>query len=391
MILENVILLSFPIFIYLIYLFTNKNIKSKEIYFKLVLLTSIYLVKCFESNIYLSILVLNSVVILLYINNYYIYSNVVGILVLLMFNDYINIYFIIIYIIFGILYFLKRMFNIKNYLFIITSLLTSILIYTIWSYKYMNIKDILTIDMCYIIVTLILYLIYMEGSKILKCHLEYKELKKEEQIRMSLFKITHEIKNPIAVCKGYLDMMNTSERKQVERFIPIIKSEIERLLVILEDFLSLNRNNSKDIMDINMLVENVTEKLVPMVDNKINIKTDLVDDEVYINGDYNRLNQMLLNIIKNSIEAIPNEGNILIKSDIYDKYYIITIEDSGVGMNKDILSKIKEPFFTTKTKGTGLGISLIYEIAEANGIKVQYKSKENYGTKVILKFKRYMI
>ena len=227
----------------------------------------------------------------------------------------------------------------------------------------------------------------MEGNKVLKVHMNYKELKKEDQIHLSLFKITHEIKNPIAVCKGYLDMMNINDKDQVKRFIPIIKSEIERLLVILEDFLNINRQNTNmDIMDINMLLEDVVDKL-KLSSKNIKINTNLVDDEIYINGDYNRLNQMLINILKNSIEAIDKKGFINITGYFKNKKYIVTIEDSGIGMSKEILSKIKEPFYTTKEFGTGLGIPLIYEIANSHNIKIDYKSKEKIGTTVTLNFK----
>ena len=392
-ILENVILISFPILIYLVYLFTNKNIKSKDVYFKLTLISSIYLVKCFGSNIFVSVLVLNSVVILLYLNNYYIYSNIMGGLIILFFlKEFTNTQFLLItYILFLILYLFKRKVKLSNYVFLIYSLLTSILINNYWIYKYNPItyKKVIGIDICYMCIMILLYLIYVEGNRVLDEHLDYKELKKDEQIHLSLFKITHEIKNPIAVCKCYLDMININDKRQVERFIPIIKSEIDRLLVLLEDFLNMNRpTNNFDIMDINMLVEDVVGRLNPALkENKIEIKTTLVDDEVYINGDYNRLNQMILNIVKNSIESINSSGKINVESRLKNKEYILTIEDNGIGMNKEVLSKMSEPFFTTKNRGTGLGIPLIYEIANTHHIKIDYKSKENFGTKVTLKFK----
>ena len=149
-----------------------------------------------------------------------------------------------------------------------------------------------------------------------------KELEEEKQIRLSLFKITHEIKNPIAVCKGYLDMLNVKDSKQVERYVPILKSEINRLLSLLQDFLLINKSNlDLDIMDMNMLIEETIEKLNPLLEeNNIKLDLNLIDDEIYINGDYNRLSQVLINIIKNSIEAIPEEhkGKINITTKIKD-------------------------------------------------------------------------
>ena len=387
-ILEYIILISFPTLMYLIYLFTNRNIKSKGIYFILSLLSSIYLIKCFGSNMLLSFLVLSIIVIISYIYNYLLPPILFSILILSMYmNSFNNTYLLgLIYIVLFILY----KFKIKKPLYLEISILISLIIYVLWiykfNYKYYN-NNLIIISICYIFISNIFYLMCIEGNKVLKVHMNYKELKKEDQIHLSLFKITHEIKNPIAVCKGYLDMMNINDKDQVKRFIPIIKSEIERLLVILEDFLNINRQNTNmDIMDINMLLEDVVDKL-KLSSKNIKINTNLVDDEIYINGDYNRLNQMLINILKNSIEAIDKKGFINITGHFKNKKYIVTIEDSGIGMSKEILSKIKEPFYTTKEFGTGLGIPLIYEIANSHNIKIDYKSKEKIGTTVTLNFK----
>ena len=386
-ILEYIILLSFPTLVYLIYLFTNKNINSKNIYFCLSLLSSIYLIKCFGSNMLMSFLVLSIVVIISYIYDYFIPSIILSILIILIYiNNFNNTYILgITYIMILVLY----KFKIKKPLYLELSIILSLTVYILWIYKFNNTyfnSNLIMISICYIFISNMFYLMCIEGNMILKVYMDYKELKKDEQIHLSLFKITHEIKNPIAVCKGYLDMINTSDIDQVERFIPKIKSEIERLLVILEDFLSINKvNNNTDIMDINMLLEDVIYKFK---DNKnIEIKNNLIDDEIYINGDYNRLNQMFINIFKNSIEAIDKNGKININSYKKNNNYIVTIEDNGIGMNKEILSKMREPFYTTKNRGTGLGMSLIYEIATSNKVKIEYLSKENIGTKVILKFK----
>ena len=119
---------------------------------------------------------------------------------------------------------------------------------------------------------------------------------------------------------------------------------------------------------------------------KIKLKVNLIDDEVYIKGDYNRLSQVLINIVKNSIEAINKENGVIkIKNYINKKYIIIVIEDNGYGISKKNLKKIKEPFYTTKNRGTGLGVSLSDEIIKAHGGTLTYVSKENIGTKVIIK------
>ena len=219
----------------------------------------------------------------------------------------------------------------------------------------------------------------------MKIRLTFKELEKEKQIRTSLFKITHEIKNPIAVCKGYLDMFDVNNKEHARKYIPIIRSEIDRTLILLQDFLDYNHLKlNKDILDINMLLEDVGNVCMPLINNKkINYIAGIDDDELYIEGDYERLKQVFINIIKNSIEAInSNDGYIELNTEIKRDYIYIMIEDNGIGMTNEDLKKIHEPFYTTKKDGTGLGVTLSFEIIKAHNGKIIYTSDYGKGTKV---------
>ena len=396
----NVVLLLFPLFVYLIYLSTNKNInkKIKYLYFNFALLTSFYLIFNYGiNNMVFPILLLNSVVILSYIEDRFILANIFGIIIIsLYFNKTNYIYFLIIgYILMLLLYIIKKKIKMNDYIFIVLSAILNIITYLYWIYMfntiYFDVKELMILAISYLFIIFITKYIYETSKKILSINMTLKELEQEKQIRLSLFKITHEIKNPIAVCKGYLDMMNVKDTKQVERYIPILKSEIERLLSILQDFLLINKSNlDLDIMDMNMLIEETMDKLNPLLEeNNIKLNLKLVDDEIYINGDYNRLSQVLINIIKNSIESVNNKGNITIESKLKNNKCYISIKDNGCGMNKEVLEKIKEPFFTTKKRGSGLGCALIHEIIEAHDAKINYISEIGKGTTVNLIFSTY--
>ena len=399
----DVVLLIFPILVYLLYLTTNKNItnKSKKLYLSLVLITAFFMLYNYgvDTPRLLPVLVLNSIVILSYLEDRYIIANILSILIIFIYSNFFNYTFILftIYILISLLYLIRKKIKLNNLLFVNLSIIISSIVYFIWVYKYnnefFNIEMLKSIIVCYFFIVNIICLMYETGKKILETHLTYKELQQEKQIRLSLFKITHEIKNPIAVCKGYLDMINVKDTNQVERYVPIIKSEIERLLSLLQDFLLINKSNlDLDIMDFNMLIEDTIHKLDPLLkDNNINLNLNIIDDEIFINGDYNRLSQVLINIIKNSIEAIPDEhkGKINITTQIKDKKYYLTVEDNGVGMNKEVLTNIKKPFYTTKKRGSGLGVSLIYEIVEAHSGKIQYSSEYGKGTKVTIQLPIY--
>ena len=183
-------------------------------------------------------------------------------------------------------------------------------------------------------------------------------------------------------------MLNTSNKEQCIRYIPIIKEEIDRTLLLLKDFLSVSKIKLDiDILDVTLLLEESLERLKTLLKEKGIALEFNFDDEIYINGDYNRLSQVIINIIKNSIEAIGDkkEGKITIKIETDNKYVAILFIDNGMGISKENLKRIKEPFFTTKPQGTGLGVSLSYEIIEAHHGTINYETEYGEGTKVTIK------
>ena len=388
-ILLDVILIIFPILFYLIYIFSNKNInnKTKNLIYNISIISSFFLIIKFSNNNLINYLLLSVLILISYIKKHISLSLLLTLLLFILLK--INIIMYIPYLSLIVLYIIKKHKNISNFIFIDTFMILVLITLLISNY---SINNIFIFIISYLVVHII-YLLLNKSEEIIKYHLSYKELQQEKQIRLSLFKVTHEIKNPIAVCKGYLDMLNTNNQEQVEKYIPIIKGEIERLLTLLEDFMLVNKNNvDLDIMDINMLLEELIDKLKPMLEEKnIKLENNLIDDEIYINGDYKRLSQVFINLVKNSIEAIPNnkEGLISIKNNINKNNLNIIIEDNGVGISNKILKKIKEPFYTTKQRGTGLGVSLSNEIINAHQGTLEYHSKEGLYTKTIVKIPLY--
>ena len=226
---------------------------------------------------------------------------------------------------------------------------------------------------------LILYFIN-KGEEIIDLNDVVSKLEKEKKLRESLFKITHEIKNPIAVCKGYLDMIDYKDTDKVERYIPIIKDEISRTLILMDDFLDYTKIQvEKDITDLYLLLED-TYKIVKPLFKKNQIKLTLNiddDDDVYMNLDYNRLKQVLVNLLKNSFEAKDNrkkDNYVSIDTIRKNDEIIIRIKDNGIGMNTKSLEKVDEMFYTTKEKGTGLGVALSKEIISQHGGDIKYSS-----------------
>ena len=401
---SSLVFILCPLFFYIVFLSSNNSItnKNKKLVFDIVLLTTIYVVSIYN-NMYpiISFLLLNSLVLIGYLRKRIGVANICAILIIIIYYNSFNFitFMILPYIILYLISILKNKYSIHDFIFIDLFLLVEYLFLIIWIFKFnyeiytsLGFINMLLIVIFNYILIHIIYLLYDLGEGIIKTNEDYKKIKHDSKVKTSLFKITHEIKNPIAVIKAYLDMLNIKDQKQVKKYIPIIKSEIDRLLTLLEDFLLVNKANvSFDLMDINMLIEDIIDRERPLIkESNIKLNMDLIDDEIYINGDYNRLSQVLINIIKNSIEAMENKKGILnISNMIQDDCVVIMVVDNGIGISKKKLKKIKEPFYTTKSRGTGLGVALSDEIIKAHCGTLTYKSKEFIGTKVIIKLPLY--
>ena len=204
------------------------------------------------------------------------------------------------------------------------------------------------------------------------------------ELEKNLFKITHEIKNPITVCKGYLDMLDPKDVKKTEKYLPILKNEIARTLVIMEDFMSIRNVSIKtDIMDFYLLIEDLHDT-VELLLRKYGCSLEVPDctEELFILADYDRLKQVFINLIKNSVEA--GAKNILIETKVKNGRLTIVVYDTGKGIPEETLSHLGELFFTTKQTGTGVGVHLSEEIVRLHKGKMKYSSKVGKGTKVTI-------
>jgi len=240
----------------------------------------------------------------------------------------------------------------------------------------------------YYFVTFSILYIFKVIEKIESLNRIIKILEKDKVIKDALFKLTHEIKNPIAVCKGYLEMINLDNKEKTTKYISIMKQEINRSLNIISDFVEFNKIKVvKEEIDLNLLLEDVYNAFKMLV-NANNIKLiykNINDEDIYLSGDYERLKQVIINLLKNSQESIEGKGKIEIYANIYKKHIDIVIEDNGKGMDNEVLSNITEMFYTTKDNGTGLGVALSNEIIRAHNGELIYTSEPNKGTKAIIR------
>lgn len=196
--------------------------------------------------------------------------------------------------------------------------------------------------------------------------------------------IAHEIRNPLTSIKGFIQLLRTSTRK--EEYFDILLTELDRINDIVGEFLVLAKPTAAVYMtrDIKMLLKDV----VTLINNQsllnnVQIFVEFDNDLPLISCEENQLKQVFLNLLKNAIEAMPKGGNInLLVKEKEEGKISIQIIDQGVGIPQERISTLGEPFYTTKEKGTGLGLMTCYKIIEGHNGELNIYSKINEGTTI---------
>lgn len=196
--------------------------------------------------------------------------------------------------------------------------------------------------------------------------------------------VAHEIRNPLTSMKGYAEFL-TLDEKDPERleFMNIILDEIERVNMIVEDFMVLAKPKMVELEEKNVVpvIKNVVSLLEFEARKKhVKLSFDCPHEIIQIECDENRLKQVFLNFIKNGIEAMPNGGELHVRTLIHENNVQISIQDTGVGIPKEKLKQLGEPFYTTKKNGNGLGLMVSFKIIENHNGKVFVESEPNKGT-----------
>lgn len=389
----NGIVVVFPILVYTFFIVYEENMKLEKsnIMLKISLFVSMYLALYFKKyvglNYQISCLILP--IILSYLYNEGKVALILSTLLCLhsCFSLNYNIYTSIIF--FLLLYLSYKKYSKSNMSskFLINSSIVLMLIYFVAN-LIISYNDIVMLDeiISLIMYSLIIYAINYginESKNIISLHMNLKEFEKEKNIKLNLFKITHEIKNPLTVVNGYLSMFDVTDIEKSKRYISILKNEVNRTLNLLSDFMEFTKIKIvKKECNFNDLISDVKEVLIPFFVKKNVSYSFCVQNNIIVNMDYNRIKQVIINVIKNAVEAC-RESNGMVTTTAFteEDYLIIVVKDNGIGMDKFVLDNILVPFYTTKDNGTGLGVSLSKEILEAHGGTINYDSvKEKYTT-----------
>lgn len=202
--------------------------------------------------------------------------------------------------------------------------------------------------------------------------------------------VAHEIRNPLTVLKGFLKLLPNAHKRKQDEYIHMMSSEFDRIEKIVGELLSLAKPQAAkyEYTDLCTIVRDVVALMQPKAHMaNVDFHVQASNPPLWIWCVDIQFKQMLMNLFQNAIEACPNGGVIRVNgSQDADGYVTLVIADDGVGIEPDRLEKIGEPFYTTKEKGTGLGLVVTQQIMQAHRGTFHIESQPGEGTTVTLRF-----
>ncbi|WP_071459016.1 ATP-binding protein [Bacillus massilinigeriensis] len=213
---------------------------------------------------------------------------------------------------------------------------------------------------------------------------------KSEVVSQLAASLSHEVRNPLTVTRGFLQMLKDPMLDQGKKsfYLDTAIEELDRAELIIKEYLSFSKPQTENTSTfcIRMEIVKALELLKPYANNfSVKIQT-VLDGDLVIMGEASKFQQCLLNIIKNSIEAMPNGGNICIRAIESGAFASVHIKDTGIGMTPAQISRLGEPYFSTKQdKGTGLGMVVVYKVIQEMGGSIETKSALQKGTEFTLR------
>lgn len=184
--------------------------------------------------------------------------------------------------------------------------------------------------------------------------------------------LAHEIRNPLGSIEGALQILRREDLPSETKteFSTLAQKEIDRLKGLVLDFLEFARpqqphQEPADINELLKAVQRLSSESAKMAGVSIRLKS--ADDLPLASLDPEQMKQVLLNLVLNAIQAMPQGGEVLLSALKRDDAIVVEVKDQGIGVDPSHLERIFDPFFTTRAKGTGLGLSIAYRIVSQHG------------------------
>lgn len=201
----------------------------------------------------------------------------------------------------------------------------------------------------------------------------------------------HEVRNPLTTVRGFLQVLSKKmESQNYKEYFQLMIQELDRANSIITEFLLLAKNRPIRLkkQDLNQIIY----KLSPLIEANAAISNQTFEIQSvelpFLEIDEKEIRQLIINLARNAIEAMDNGGHLLIKTSYTDKEVILSVQDTGSGMDSELMEKLGTPFISTKDNATGLGLAMCYSIALRNHAEIQVQSTPA-GTTFYVRFKRF--
>lgn len=206
--------------------------------------------------------------------------------------------------------------------------------------------------------------------------------------------ISHEVRNPLTAARGFIQLLSedisTHSRKD---YADIAITELDRATEVMNDYLTFANPalEKEEKINVNEEVQHAVNVITPLATmNGLQVKVSLLEHHLYfIKGERKKFQQCLINFLKNGIESMENGGELQIFQTYTNGMIQIDIQDQGKGMTQEQINRLGEPYFTTKEKGTGLGLMVSYSIIRGMNGTIEVTSECEKGTRFTLKIPIY--
>ncbi|MGM0877400.1 MAG: PAS domain S-box protein [Bacillota bacterium] len=196
--------------------------------------------------------------------------------------------------------------------------------------------------------------------------------------------VAHEIRNPLTSVKGFIQLFSSTKQCN-EEYMKIVLDELDRVEMIISEFLTMSRPHQEKMAPVKVdeIIRQVIQLLQTqalLINKQINyiVKSDIP----FVYGDANSLKQVFFNIIQNALDAIDEKGTVIVRVSIVESTLCIHVIDNGCGIPEERLNNLGEPFYSTKEKGTGLGLMTSFKIIENHHGSIKIDSTVGKGTTV---------
>jgi two-component system, sporulation sensor kinase B len=215
-----------------------------------------------------------------------------------------------------------------------------------------------------------------------------KELQRAEKmnaIGQLAASVAHEIRNPMTVVRGFLQIFQSKEHfsKEEIMYVQLMIEELNRAEMIINDYLSLAKPELDQIekVDASELAHKVTDLMntFALMKQNITLRTD-IDSQILLKGNSNEMKQVLINIVKNGIEAMRDGGVLTLNIFKQGGYGVFEVTDTGIGMSPEELARLGTAFYSLKEKGTGMGLMVCYQIVDKMRGQIDVISVKGKGT-----------